>query len=201
MNIPTAFTQEKIIGVIRSDELMQAKEQFSSFVEAGIKIIEISLKNEASLQLIDWALKQNEEEQICIGAASILRAEQAQQAKELGVHFLVSPVCTKQVLTFAASNDLMFVPGASTPSEIAMAIDILNPPIIKLFPAPSLLAFQGLKKVFTGVDFMLSSYPVEDTKYYLKSGASYFAIGSHFTDQLSLTAERVNIVNEWCRLV
>lgn len=188
MNIVEAFEREMIVAVIRSDELSEAKRQFEVLVEAGVKIVEISFKNESSLEFIEWALAQ--EQNIYLGAASILNVEQAKKAAGKGVNFLVSPVCTDQILEFAQDYELTLIPGASTPSEIAKIIDKLNPPIIKLFPVASLLSFQGLKKVFPKVKFMLSGFSIEEMPNFLKAGADYFAIGAYFTDDLTETKLR-----------
>jgi 2-dehydro-3-deoxyphosphogluconate aldolase / (4S)-4-hydroxy-2-oxoglutarate aldolase len=190
---------EKLAGVIRSLDQEAAKNQISILAK-DLKIIEISAINPAFEDLFGWARKTFP--QHIIGIATLLDLKQAQKAFELRPDFLVSPISDIKTLEFMRNQDILFVPGACTPTEIAFLINNYPEfPLIKVFPANSLIAFQGLKKIFSESQFVLSSFPVEDIPSFYKSGVAFFAIGSYFTENLNLASERIKNIKSLLSLV
>lgn len=187
--------KEKIIGVIRSNNLSAAKSQLSCLYAAGLKVIEVSANNHEYAQIIDWAHSRFTD--LTIGVATIMCEAQLQKASESAAQFFVSPVSDERMLQRAKDLGKLFIPGACSPSEVSNIINY-HPefPIIKLFPVASAVAFEGLVKVFCKSNFLLSSFPVEQTELLIQKGAKLFAVGSHFTEDLHQTAERVKRMRE-----
>jgi 2-dehydro-3-deoxyphosphogluconate aldolase/(4S)-4-hydroxy-2-oxoglutarate aldolase len=194
MRAKEAFSRENIIAVVRAQSLDEGKRQVSSLDAANVEIVEISLNNEFAEDLIKWSLEHFPK--ICLGAATILTLEQAKKVYDWGVNFMASPVAFKEVLDFAKESKFFFIPGAHSPTEIAAIQQNYSFPLIKLFPTPSIAAFQGIQKVFTNTKFVLSSFPVNEIKGYIDSGAGHFAIGSYLMDDLDNLKQKVISLKE-----
>ena len=70
----------------------------------------------------------------CIGAGTIIEADQIQAAANAGAGFLVSPGVTPRLIEAAARSPVPFLPGAATASE-AMALREQGFRALKFFPA------------------------------------------------------------------
>ena len=187
--IKNFLLNEKLAGIIRSSDQDAVKNQINTLTK-DLKIIEISVINPAFEDLFVWARK-NFPEHI-IGIATLLDSNQAKRAFELRPDFLVSPISDIKILEFMKDKDILFMPGACTPTEIAFLINnYAEFPLIKIFPANSLIAFQGLKKIFNKSQFAVSSFPVQDIWGFKESGVALFTLGSYFTEDLSLSSERI----------
>lgn len=72
-----------------------------------------------------------------IGAGTVLNARMAKDAINSGARFLVSPNVDEGMITTAIVHNVLPIPGAMTPTEIAEAINY-GATMIKLFPISSL---------------------------------------------------------------
>jgi 2-dehydro-3-deoxyphosphogluconate aldolase/(4S)-4-hydroxy-2-oxoglutarate aldolase len=125
--------------------------------EAGIRVIEYTNRGEAALDNFK-ALKELQKEELpelLLGIGTIKSAEQAVQFVDAGADFLISPLVNPGVAAVAAKNDLLWIPGCMTPTEIYNAQQ-LGATLIKLFPANILgPAFvSAVKELFPGVLMM-----------------------------------------------
>jgi 2-dehydro-3-deoxyphosphogluconate aldolase/(4S)-4-hydroxy-2-oxoglutarate aldolase len=75
--------------------------------------------------------------ELCVGAGTVLTAEQVRDVKESGAAFAVAPGCSEPVIVAALQAGLPFAPGVATPSDIERAL-ALGCRILKLFPAEPL---------------------------------------------------------------
>ncbi|MDB5126584.1 bifunctional 4-hydroxy-2-oxoglutarate aldolase/2-dehydro-3-deoxy-phosphogluconate aldolase [Mucilaginibacter sp.] len=125
--------------------------------ESGIRVIEYTNRGEAALDNFK-ALKRLQKEELpdlLLGIGTIKSAEQAVQFVDAGADFLISPLVNPGVAAIAAKNDLLWIPGCMTPTEIYNAQQ-LGATLIKLFPANILgPAFvSAVKELFPGVLLM-----------------------------------------------
>jgi 2-dehydro-3-deoxyphosphogluconate aldolase/(4S)-4-hydroxy-2-oxoglutarate aldolase len=125
---------EKLIPVIVVDSPNSAVELARLYKSAGITSIEITLRTETALDCI--AAVKDSRIDIQIGAGTITDNEQAQEATNLGVDFLVSPATSESLLRFAAKTNLPMYLGFSTISEALRLVDS-GLGIGKFFPAES----------------------------------------------------------------
>jgi 2-dehydro-3-deoxyphosphogluconate aldolase/(4S)-4-hydroxy-2-oxoglutarate aldolase len=125
--------------------------------EAGIRLIEYTNRGEAALDNFKALkkLKQEELPDLLLGIGTIKSTEEAVQFVDAGADFLISPLVNPGVAAVAADNDLLWIPGCMTPTEIYNAQQ-LGAVLIKLFPANILgPAFvSAVKELFPGVLMM-----------------------------------------------
>jgi 2-dehydro-3-deoxyphosphogluconate aldolase/(4S)-4-hydroxy-2-oxoglutarate aldolase len=90
-----------------------------------------------------------------LGIGTIKNGETAQAFVDAGADYLISPGLIEAVANVADKNDMLWVPGCMTPSEI-IAAENLGASFIKLFPGnllgPSFMS--TIKELFPGLLFM-----------------------------------------------
>ena len=125
--------------------------------EAGIRAVEYTNRGEAALtnfklmrQVCDTELKG-----MYLGIGTIKNREAANAFVDAGADYLISPGLIEAVADVADKNDMLWVPGCMTPSEI-IAAENLGAKFIKLFPGnllgPSFMS--TIKELFSGLLFM-----------------------------------------------
>ena len=72
-----------------------------------------------------------------IGAGTVMTENQAKIAVSAGAEFLISPNTNQSVIRYAVSHNVISIPGAYTPTEIAAAYDA-GADAVKVFPADCL---------------------------------------------------------------
>lgn len=124
---------------------------------AGIRAVEYTNRGEAALA--NFKLMRNvcdtELKGMYMGIGTIKNGETAQAFVEAGADYLISPGLIEAVAKVADKNNMLWVPGCMTPSEI-IAAENLGAKFIKLFPGnllgPSFMS--TIKELFPGLLFM-----------------------------------------------
>jgi 2-dehydro-3-deoxyphosphogluconate aldolase/(4S)-4-hydroxy-2-oxoglutarate aldolase len=148
---------------------------------AGVRILEYTNRGENAL--INFkALKtvaQQEMPDLSLGIGTIKTAETAKKFLDLGADFIVSPIVSTEVATIVREQNLAWIPGCLTPTEIHQA-ELLGATLVKIFPGnlvgPSYI--QSIKDIFPNLLFMPTG-GVEPEEKNLKSwfGAGVVAVG------------------------
>jgi 2-dehydro-3-deoxyphosphogluconate aldolase/(4S)-4-hydroxy-2-oxoglutarate aldolase len=58
-----------------------------------------------------------------VGAGTVLKVEQVQQAVDAGATFIVAPGFNPKVVAYCIDNGIPVTPGVSNPTDIEMALD------------------------------------------------------------------------------
>ena len=130
--IESVLAKSPIIPVVVIHNPAHAVPLANCLTEAGISIIEITLRTDGALDAIH-AVSENCPE-CCVGAGTVIDYQQIEAVKAAGAQFLVSPGTTMDLVETAAEQDLPLLPGAVTCSEIIAAMD-LGCTALKFFPA------------------------------------------------------------------
>lgn len=124
---------------------------------AGIRTVEYTNRGEAALtnfremkKVCDTELKG-----MYLGVGTIKDSASAQAFIDAGADYIISPGLVKEVVKVADKNDMLWVPGCMTPTEIIKA-EHLGAKMIKLFPGNILgTAFlSAIKELFPNLLFM-----------------------------------------------
>ncbi|NDE78342.1 MAG: bifunctional 4-hydroxy-2-oxoglutarate aldolase/2-dehydro-3-deoxy-phosphogluconate aldolase, partial [Chitinophagaceae bacterium] len=70
---------------------------------------------------------------LIFGVGTIYTASEAEQFAKAGADFLISPIFSKEVSDYCFKNQLPYVPGCMTPTEIYTATEA-GCKLVKLFP-------------------------------------------------------------------
>jgi 2-dehydro-3-deoxyphosphogluconate aldolase/(4S)-4-hydroxy-2-oxoglutarate aldolase len=166
--------------------------------EAGIRLIEYTNRGEAALDNFKALKKLQQEElpDLLLGIGTIKSAEQAAQFVAAGADFLISPLVNPGVAAVAAKNDLLWIPGCMTPTEIYNAQQ-LGVTLIKLFPANILgPAFVSVvKELFPGVQMMPTGgveMNQENISAWFDAGVSAVGMGSKLITKSIIQKQEYN---------
>ncbi|MEO5892046.1 MAG: bifunctional 4-hydroxy-2-oxoglutarate aldolase/2-dehydro-3-deoxy-phosphogluconate aldolase [Ferruginibacter sp.] len=151
---------------------------------AGIRTIEYTNRGEAALSNFK-AMRMVcdiEFNDMHLGIGTIKNAEMAQTFIDAGCDFIVCPGLVESVAKVADANNILWVPGCMTPSEV-IAAENLGAKLIKLFPGNIIgMAFmQAIKELFPNLLFMPTG-GVDTTKEniegWFRSGVCAVGMGS-----------------------
>ncbi len=132
----------RIVPVVVVDDPAIAAPLAEVLFEAGLDAIEITLRTPLALQAIENIMAAFPD--ACVGAGSVRTAEQFVQIRGVGARFAVSPGSSELLLEAAAINEMPFVPGAVTASEI-IRLQEHGYALMKFFPAELAGGTQMLK--------------------------------------------------------
>ena len=121
-----------VMPVIVIDDSAQAVPLAQALLQGGIRTIEITLRTPAALDAVQAVATACPE--ILVGAGTVTNARLAEQARDAGAGFLVSPGTTDAVIKGAVDAGLPLLPGAASVSEIMVLMEA-GFGAVKFFPA------------------------------------------------------------------
>lgn len=185
--IKETLLRQRIVAVLRLQDLSKAAELSLALSAAGINIQEFTLSNPQAPQAIA-AARANNVDGCYIGAGSVRTLDECRTVHDAGAEFIVCPVLSIPVLHYCLKHELLCLPGVMTPTEINNAV-IVGAELLKIFPAhhlgPNYLndvlaPMPTLKLVPTG------GITLDNMSPYLQAGACAVGIGSALIHQQSL---------------
>jgi 2-dehydro-3-deoxyphosphogluconate aldolase / (4S)-4-hydroxy-2-oxoglutarate aldolase len=121
-----------IIPVITIERTEDAVPLARALVAGGLRLLEITLRTPVARTAAE-AIIANVPEAI-VGIGTVLSAQDLAVASEIGAQFALSPGATPTLLETAAAQDLPFIPGIATSSELMAAL-AHGFDVMKFFPA------------------------------------------------------------------
>ena len=122
---------EKMMTLVRSKSQSEGQAMADALVEAGVKVIEITLTTPGALKIIEKLLKNKD---LLVGAGTVRTVKDVKKVEDVGASFIVSPDTNEDVIKATKKLKLVSMPGVSTPTEVAIAEES-GADILKLFPA------------------------------------------------------------------
>jgi 2-dehydro-3-deoxyphosphogluconate aldolase/(4S)-4-hydroxy-2-oxoglutarate aldolase len=153
MKIRDVLALAPVIPVLTVEKLEYAAPLAKALYAGGLKVLEITLRTDAALAVIE-AMRVAVPDAI-IGAGTLVQPEDFRRADGVGAQFAVTPGLTPQLAEAARTVAFPLLPGIVTPGEIIQALHF-GYDTLKFFPAqqaggiPMLQAFGG---PFTNVAF------------------------------------------------
>jgi 2-dehydro-3-deoxyphosphogluconate aldolase / (4S)-4-hydroxy-2-oxoglutarate aldolase len=130
-----AIADARCVAIIRAGGAAEATSAGQALVAGGLTIIEVACTTPGAPAAIS-ALRAQFPDAI-VGAGTVLDSAAAFTAISAGAQFLVSPAVVEEVLRAGHRHGLAVLPGAATPTEINLAME-LGADMVKLFPAGAL---------------------------------------------------------------
>lgn len=142
MNAIDILKLSPIVPVVVLEDAEHAIALAEALLEGGIKVMEITLRSDAALASIERIAAQLPDMQV--GAGTVLDAEQMLKVRDAGGRFSFSPGISDELLDCARSENIPFIPGVATASEVMLAMrnGIQG---CKLFPASAVGGIELLK--------------------------------------------------------
>lgn len=152
--------------------------------KAGIRAVEYTNRGEAAFQNFSKMREVCDKELsgMCLGIGTIKTGEAAQSFIDAGADFIICPGLVEEVAYVADKNNMLWVPGCMTPSEIIHA-ENMGAKMIKLFPGNILGPefMSAIKALFPDLLFMPTGgvdLDKENIASWLKAGVCAVGMGS-----------------------
>lgn len=134
-----------VIPVVTVEDARHAIPLARALVDAGLPVIEVTLRTSGALDAIAAMVKAVPE--ATVGAGTIVAAGQIAEVIEVGAKFIVSPGTPPRLADALAEAAVPVLPGCATVSE-AMALVERGFAVLKFFPAVPSGGVAWLKSVF-----------------------------------------------------
>ncbi len=143
----------RIVPVVVLADARDAAPLAAALVAGGLPVAEVTFRTAAASDAIR---AMSSHPGMIVGAGTVVRPEQVDEAADAGATFVVSPGLSPAVVERARERGLLVIPGAVTPTEIMAALD-LGLTTLKFFPANTYGGASALKSLgapFRGVRFI-----------------------------------------------
>ena len=131
MTIDVVMSAAPVIPVLVLDGSLDPLELAETLVEAGLPVIEVTLRTEQSLAAIR---KMASVKGAIVGAGTVLSEQQLDRAIDAGAAFAVSPGLLESLVEAAKQRGLPYLPGVSDATHIMTGLS-LGLDRFKFFPA------------------------------------------------------------------
>ena len=144
----------KLVPVVVLNKVEETLPVIKALHDGDVPVAEICFRTDCAAECIKLAVKEFPED--LIGAGTVINAKQCQEAIDCGAKFIVSPGLSDEVARVCKENDVPYLPGVVTPTEVMRAID-LGLDVVKFFPAGvygGLKAIKAIGAAFPAMKFM-----------------------------------------------
>jgi 2-dehydro-3-deoxyphosphogluconate aldolase/(4S)-4-hydroxy-2-oxoglutarate aldolase len=188
------MTKTELLNLIREQGILplffNADTQVSldllrALYKAGIKTVEYTNRGETALTNFKEMKKlcQTELPGMYLGIGTIKDKVSAQAFIDAGADYIISPGLVEEVAETADKNNILWIPGCMTPTEIIRA-EQLGARLVKLFPGNALgpTFLSGIRSLFPNLLFMPTGgveISEENISAWFKAGVCAVGMGSN----------------------
>lgn len=178
-----SLLNEGIIAVVRTDAGEKAINIAEALKEGGITAIEITMTVPNAVEVLAELTRKYDNNDMLIGAGTILDAESARSALLAGAKYLISPHLNPDVIRMCHRYRTLSIPGAMTVTEIVNAME-MGADFIKLFPA-SFMPPSFVKAVRAPLPYAklipTGGVSLDNVEAWFECGCSAVAVGGELT--------------------
>jgi 2-dehydro-3-deoxyphosphogluconate aldolase/(4S)-4-hydroxy-2-oxoglutarate aldolase len=138
------FAAGPIVPVLVINKVEEALPIAEALLAANVKVLEVTLRTPAALDVISTIAKELPE--AIIGSGSVTNRQQLQQSYDAGAKFAISPGLTKDLLQAGNEGNIALIPGISSISELMDGADY-GYDHLKFFPAEASGGVNAIKSI------------------------------------------------------
>jgi 2-dehydro-3-deoxyphosphogluconate aldolase / (4S)-4-hydroxy-2-oxoglutarate aldolase len=188
LDVLEAITEQRALAIVRLGTRDEAVAACRILAAAGLRAVEVSLAQAEATAAIAEAADELAGVAF-VGAGTIRTIADATAAVAAGAQFLVGPGLDEAVAAWASERDLLYVPGALTPTEVEAAARWSR--LVKLFPAgrfgPGYV--RDLRAPFPDVPLVpTGGVDLDNARPFLDAGAAAVALGSSLVNARTVSA-------------
>lgn len=176
-----------LFAVIRGKSAKEATEISEAVYEGGIKNIEVTFTTPQADETIKELAKKYADQDMMVGAGTVMDAITARLAIVAGAEFIVSPNFVPEISTICNTYGIPYLPGCGSVTEIANAM-ATGVEVVKVFPG-GILGPAFIKNVhgpIPHVEMMPSGgVSIDNMDQWMTNGAWAVGIGSALTKDLN----------------
>lgn len=158
-----------IVPVLCLKDADKAEPLAKALCEGGIPCAEVTFRTGACVESIKRMTESYP--QMLVGAGTVTKKEQAEQAVRAGAKFIVSPGFNPEIVGYCIDHKITVIPGCSSPTDVEQAMEY-GLKLVKFFPAEAAGGVKMLKALsgpYAGMKFMpTGGITEENMKDYLK---------------------------------
>ena len=196
------ITEQSILPLFFHPDKYVSIEVLKALYKAGMRIVEYTNRGTNALENFIERRKLTDKELpgLQLGAGTIKNKIDAIEFINEGADFIVSPGMIEDVAAVAHTNNLLWVPGCMTATEIIRAEDA-GATLVKLFPG-SLLGpsyVTAVKEIFSELMFMPTGgvdVTEENMSAWFKAGVSAVGLGSKVISKEVLQSKHFDVVQQ-----
>ncbi len=146
-----------IIPSVRTSSADDARFAAETVSQAGIPIVEITMTVPAALDVIAGLVRRFPK--MVVGAGTVLDVETARRCIDVGAGFVTSPGLDLDIVRVTLMENVLAMPGALTPTEVAAAWQA-GADLVKVFPCGPFggdAYIRALRGPFPQVPFVAAS--------------------------------------------
>ncbi|QBG34524.1 bifunctional 4-hydroxy-2-oxoglutarate aldolase/2-dehydro-3-deoxy-phosphogluconate aldolase [Litorilituus sediminis] len=138
------FAMGPIVPVLVINKVEEALPIAEALLAADIKVLEVTLRTPAALDVISTIAKELPE--AVVGSGTVTNRQQLQQSYDAGAKFAISPGLTKDLLQAGNEGNIALIPGISSISELMDGADF-GYDHLKFFPAEASGGVNAIKSI------------------------------------------------------
>lgn len=138
------FAMGPIVPVLVINKVEDALPIAEALLAANIKVLEVTLRTPAALDVISIIAKELPE--AVVGSGTVTNRQQFQQSIDAGAKFAISPGLTRDLLKAGNEGEIALIPGISSISDLMDASD-LGYDHLKFFPAEASGGVNAIKSI------------------------------------------------------
>ena len=131
-DVVSSIAAEGIVPVVVLKSARQAVPLAKALARGGPSVAEITFRTSAAAAAIE-AICCNAPE-VLVGAATVMNADQVEEAASAGASFVVTPGFNRRVVEACLSKGMPVIPGVNAPGFVEMALEY-GLETLKFFPA------------------------------------------------------------------
>ena len=175
--------EDKLVAVIRASSRDEGIAICDAVRKGGIRFLEITFTVPKAAAIIEELTDRYADEDVIIGAGTVLDAETARAAILAGAQFLVSPCFDEAMVKLCNRYRVPVLPGAQTIGEVMKCLEA-GADVVKVFPGdaykPGILkSFHG--PIPQGLFMPTGGVSIENVQEWLNAGAYAVGTGSSLT--------------------
>lgn len=177
--IINSLIETGIVAVVRAKNLEEAKRISRACIAGGVNAIEVTYTTPNATEVITELGKEFSDDELIVGAGTVLDSETARMAILAGAKYIVSPGFDEATAKLCNRYQIPYMPGCMTITEMIRAME-LGSDIIKLFPGSAFGPdfVKGVKAPLPQVNIMpTGGVSLENVEKWFKNGVVAVGVG------------------------
>jgi 2-dehydro-3-deoxyphosphogluconate aldolase/(4S)-4-hydroxy-2-oxoglutarate aldolase len=202
------MTREKVrarieeIGIIPAIRAASAEEALfaaQAVLRGGISVVEMTMTVPGAFEVI--AELRRTSPNLMVGAGTVLYLDTARHCLDAGAAFLTGPGLDLEMIEFGVTRNVLVIPGAMTPTEVATA-SRTGAELIKIFPCAQMGGpnyIRALKAPFPHLALIASGGVNQQTAGdFIRAGSVALGIGENLIPPDALRGRKADWIRELC---
>ncbi|MDR3738573.1 MAG: bifunctional 4-hydroxy-2-oxoglutarate aldolase/2-dehydro-3-deoxy-phosphogluconate aldolase [Terracidiphilus sp.] len=197
-SVLSAIYSVGILPAIRVDTVDDALKAVDALRRAAVSVCEVAMSSTRSTAILR-AVLHHVDDQMIVGAGTVLSPETAACCVHEGARFIVTPTLNSLTIAHCRRHGIPIIAGAFTPTEILSAWEA-GASCVKVFPVgcaggPSFI--RAIKAPMPHIDLLpMGGVSVATAGAYIRAGASALGVGSDLISAAGITKQDVSEIVE-----